>query len=187
MGSTETHLTTNGHVNGTEEGARLTILHLGDPIEYNHTLYSHLKFQFNIIRPDPSCLSRRAFKRHLQAKTWGNFSAIMRPYWNTGNEMARWDRELIELLPHSMKVMASAGAGYEWVDVDVLAEYGTCHPSRALGEWGELGNWKEIMCAVPPLDKRAVNDLQSRIIANACRMCRNTILQRRWRLYRIRC
>lgn len=50
--------------------------------------------------------------------------------------MARWDRELIELLPHSMKVMASAGAGYDWVDVDVLAEYGTCHPSRALGEWG---------------------------------------------------
>lgn len=50
--------------------------------------------------------------------------------------MARWDRELIELLPHSMKVMASAGAGYDWVDVDVLAEYGTSHPSRALGEWG---------------------------------------------------
>ena len=55
--------------------------------------------------------------------------------------MARWDRELIELLPHSMKVMASAGAGYDWVDVDVLAEYGTSHPSRALGEWGgwEIG------------------------------------------------
>ena len=50
--------------------------------------------------------------------------------------MRPWDRQLIELLPQSMKVMASAGAGYDWVDVNALAEYGTFHPSRALGEWG---------------------------------------------------
>jgi hypothetical protein len=52
--------------------------------------------------------------------------------------MRPWDRELIDLLPKSMKVMASAGAGYDWVDVEALAEKGTFHPSRALGEWGGL-------------------------------------------------
>ena len=40
--------------------------------------------------------------------------------------MDRWDRELIELLPTSMKVMASAGAGFDWVDTGVLAEFGMC-------------------------------------------------------------
>ena len=38
--------------------------------------------------------------------------------------MGRWDRELIELLPREVKVYASAGAGYDWVDTDVLAEHG---------------------------------------------------------------
>lgn len=40
--------------------------------------------------------------------------------------MGRWDRELIELLPKSMRVMASAGAGFDWVDTGVLAEFGMC-------------------------------------------------------------
>ncbi len=38
--------------------------------------------------------------------------------------MGRWDRELIELLPTTMRVMASAGAGFDWVDTGVLAEFG---------------------------------------------------------------
>ena len=40
--------------------------------------------------------------------------------------MGNWDRELIELLPTSMQVMASAGAGFDWVDTGALAEFGTC-------------------------------------------------------------
>ena len=40
--------------------------------------------------------------------------------------MGRWDRELIPLLPKSVKIMASAGAGYDWADVDVFAEHGMC-------------------------------------------------------------
>lgn len=40
--------------------------------------------------------------------------------------MGSWDRELIELLPTSMQVMASAGAGFDWVDTGVLAEFGMC-------------------------------------------------------------
>ena len=103
------------------------ILHLGDPIEYNHELHKRLDDQFHIIRPSASDLQRPNFLTHLKKKTWGEFVAIMRPFWNTGNEMKPWDKELIELLPKGVKVYASAGAGYDWVDTESLAEHGT-HP-----------------------------------------------------------
>lgn len=109
-----------------------TILHLGDPIEYNIELHKLLKSQFDIINPSASDLQRPAFLNHLRKRTWGDFVAIMRPFWNTGGEMGRWDRELISLLPKSVKVSASAGAGYDWVDTDILAEYGTFQASRLL-------------------------------------------------------
>ena len=38
--------------------------------------------------------------------------------------MGKWDRELIDLLPKGVKVSASAGAGYDWVDVGCLAAHG---------------------------------------------------------------
>lgn len=38
--------------------------------------------------------------------------------------MGKWDRELIELLPDTVKVYASAGAGFDWVDTEALAERG---------------------------------------------------------------
>lgn len=38
--------------------------------------------------------------------------------------MGNWDRELIELLPKAVKVYASAGAGFDWVDTEILAEHG---------------------------------------------------------------
>lgn len=60
----------------------------------------------------------------LREKKWGNFSAIFRPFWNTGGEMGRWDKELVPLIPGSCKIFASAGAGFDWADVDVLAASG---------------------------------------------------------------
>jgi hypothetical protein len=102
------------------------ILHLGDPIEYNHDIYQRLQSQFDIVHPAPADRQRPAFLRHLREKKWGDFHAIMRPFWNTGGEMGRWDRELIEQLPKSVKVYASAGAGFDWVDTDILAEFGKC-------------------------------------------------------------
>lgn len=100
------------------------VLHLGDDIAYNHKLYDRLRSQFHIVHPPLSDLQRPTFLSHLRNKTWGDFQAIMRPFWNTGGEMGRWDRELINLLPKGLKVYASAGAGYDWVDADVLAERG---------------------------------------------------------------
>ena len=101
-----------------------SILHLGDPIEHNLGFYEQLRSRFHIIRPPPEDLERSAFITHLKERTWGDFSAIMRPFWRSGNTMAPWDEELIKLLPESMRVMASAGAGYDWVDDRCLAEHG---------------------------------------------------------------
>ena len=103
---------------------RPTVLHLGGPIEHNHRLHERLRSQFDIRNPELADLERPAFIHHLKERTWGDFDAIMRPFWNTGGEMGKWDRELIELLPGSVKVYASAGAGYEWVDAGCLAEHG---------------------------------------------------------------
>lgn len=59
-----------------------------------------------------------------QEQRWGHFSAIFRPFWGTGGEMGRWDAELIGLLPESVKVFASAGAGFDWADTKLMGERG---------------------------------------------------------------
>lgn len=50
--------------------------------------------------------------------------------------MGNWDRELIELLPKAVKVYASAGAGFDWVDTEILAEHGE---SKTVGFAGKEG------------------------------------------------
>lgn len=72
---------------------RPTILHLGDDIRWNHDLYAELSQKFNIIRTLSTC--REAFKTALKKKTWGDFVAMYRPFWNTGGEMGNWDEELM--------------------------------------------------------------------------------------------
>ena len=143
MGSTTPPPSTNGvAVNGAGHSNMFTfnshsspspskpvILHLGAPITYNPDIYDRLDAQFEIIRPDPSDLERQPFIQHLKNKTWGKFSAIMKPFWSTGKEMHPWDQELINWLPDSMKIMAGAGAGFDWVDTNALAARGTYHGS----------------------------------------------------------
>ncbi|KAL4778484.1 hypothetical protein BJX76DRAFT_366235 [Aspergillus varians] len=112
------------------------VLHLGGPIKYNHAIYKRFASQFDIIQPSPSELHRDEFITALKQHRWGEFHAIFRPFWNTGGEMGRWDRELIPLLPKSVRIMASAGAGYDWADVDVFAEHGIiyCNGAAASSE-----------------------------------------------------
>lgn len=38
--------------------------------------------------------------------------------------MGNWDAELVDLLPESVKVFASAGAGFDWADTKLLGERG---------------------------------------------------------------
>ncbi|KAG9677836.1 glyoxylate/hydroxypyruvate reductase, partial [Aureobasidium melanogenum] len=108
-----------------------SILHLGDPCRWHADLYKKLETHFTIIRPSAEERERTAFLAGLKEKRWGNFVAIMRPFWNTGGEMGRIDRELISLLPDSVKVYASAGAGFDWVDTDILAEKGIIYCNGA--------------------------------------------------------
>ncbi|KAF1931092.1 uncharacterized protein M421DRAFT_99015 [Didymella exigua CBS 183.55] len=111
-----------------------TILHLGDDIRWNHDLYARLSQKFTIVRTHS--LPRAAFKRGLQDRTWGDFVAMYRPFWNTGGEMGNWDDELIALLPASCKLFASAGAGYDWVDTRLLGTRGItyCNAASACSE-----------------------------------------------------
>lgn len=100
------------------------ILHIGDPIKYNLEEYQRFSTQFTIIRPTVQERQRPEFISALKEKRWGDFSAIYRPFWNTGGEMGKWDDELIPLLPNSVQIFASAGAGYDWADTELLAKRG---------------------------------------------------------------
>ncbi|KAF1809081.1 hypothetical protein P152DRAFT_175630 [Eremomyces bilateralis CBS 781.70] len=105
------------------------ILHLGDDIKWNHDLYQKLQERFEIRRSYK--MDRGAFIKALKTKKFGNFVAIYRPFWNTGGEMGKWDRELISLLPNSCKISASAGAGFDWVDTKVMADHGIVYCNAA--------------------------------------------------------
>lgn len=115
-----------------------SILHLGDPCRWHADLYKKLETHFTIIRPSAEERERSAFLAALREKRWGNFEAIMRPFWNTGGEMGRIDRELISLLPDSVKVYASAGAGFDWVDTDILADKGDSIPYTLLADVNDV-------------------------------------------------
>ncbi|KAL8998712.1 MAG: hypothetical protein Q9169_002267 [Polycauliona sp. 2 TL-2023] len=123
---------------------RARILFLGDDITYNPEIYQRLDSHFDIVHPAPADLQRPAFLQHLRDGSWGRFQAIMRPSWHTGGEMGNWDKELIELLPPGLKVYASAGAGYDWVDVFCLARHGImyCNGAGASTEAvGDMALW----------------------------------------------
>lgn len=172
-----------------------TILHLGDPIAYNEDLHACLQSQFTIISPSFSSRTRPEFIQHLKQKTWGDFSAIMRPFWNTGGEMGRWNRELIELLPSSMQIMASAGAGFDWVDVDLLGEYGKLVRTVRTIQLGyqctqPSGRTYASNCGAKkkPLKNRGLQMCTRHRISHFVlmnRLSRHYLHQRRRRLYRI--
>jgi hypothetical protein len=110
--------------NQTTTMSKPIVLHIGDPIVYNPEIYAKFSDQFTVIRPSLEERQRPAFLQALKDRKWGDFQAVFRPFWNTGGEMGRWDAEMIPLLPKSMKLFASAGAGYDWADVDLLANEG---------------------------------------------------------------
>lgn len=112
------------------------VLHLGDPIEFNPDILAELNSKFTVIRPSVEERQRPAWLQALRDRKWGDFQAVFRPFWNSGGEMGRWDAEMVPLLPSSMRLFASAGAGYDWADVDLLAERGIlyCNGASASSE-----------------------------------------------------
>lgn len=108
------------------------VLHIGDPIKYNPDTYVEFSTAFRVIRPSAEERERSAFIQALLERRWGDFQAIFRPFWGTGGEMGRWDAELIDLLPNSVKVFASAGAGFDWADTRLLGEKGIIYCNSGL-------------------------------------------------------
>ena len=113
----------------TSPAAKPVVLHIGDPVKYNIHTYSQLSTLFTIVRPSADERQRPEFIRALTEKRWGDFHAIFRPFWSTGGEMGMWDGELISLLPKTVRVFASAGAGFDWADTKLLGEHGKCPAS----------------------------------------------------------
>ncbi|RJE22367.1 hypothetical protein PHISCL_05309 [Aspergillus sclerotialis] len=106
------------------------VLHLGEPIKFNHDFYNKefLK-RFEVVRND--ALDRPSFIAALKEKRYGDFSAIFRPHFQSGGEMGQWDGELISLLPPSVHIFASAGAGFNWADVEALGRRGIWYANGA--------------------------------------------------------
>ncbi|KAK7993978.1 hypothetical protein PG989_007359 [Apiospora arundinis] len=94
--------------------------------------YAALSASFTVIRPPAAERSRPQFLQALRERRWGDFDAVLRPFWGTGGEMGRWDAELVELLPASLRVFASAGAGFDWADVELLGERGIVYCNGGL-------------------------------------------------------
>ncbi|EAQ86231.1 hypothetical protein CHGG_07484 [Chaetomium globosum CBS 148.51] len=111
---------------------RPVVLHIGDPIKYNPGTYAEFSAEFEVIRPSAAERERSEFIVALKERRWGDFSAIFRPFWGTGGEMGRWDAEVISLLPNTVKVFASAGAGFDWADTELLGEKGIIYCNSGL-------------------------------------------------------
>ncbi|GAW19352.1 hypothetical protein ANO14919_088380 [Xylariales sp. No.14919] len=113
-------------------GPRPVVLHIGDPVKYNPETYAEFSALFDVVRPSAEERARPAFIAALRDGRWGNFVAVFRPFWGTGGEMGNWDAELIDLLPDSVRVFASAGSGFDWADVKLLAEKGIIYCNSGL-------------------------------------------------------
>ncbi|KAI1505718.1 hypothetical protein F5X99DRAFT_404754 [Biscogniauxia marginata] len=113
-------------------GSKPIVLHIGDPVRYNLELYSAFSTQFDVVRPTAAERERSAFIAALREGRWGRFAAIFRPFWGTGGEMGQWDTELVDLLPDSVRVFASAGAGFDWADTKLLGERGIIYCNSGL-------------------------------------------------------
>ncbi|KAF0641863.1 hypothetical protein FPSE5266_07106 [Fusarium pseudograminearum] len=108
------------------------VLHIGDPVKYNPETFLRFSIQCEIVRPSAEERQRPELIKALKDKRWGDFDAIFRPFWSTGGEMGKWDAELINLLPESVKVFASAGAGFDWADTKLLGERGIIYCNSGL-------------------------------------------------------
>ncbi|KAJ5084187.1 hypothetical protein NUU61_008766 [Penicillium alfredii] len=98
------------------------VLHLGDAIKYNHEFYNkEFLSRFDVIQATEA--DREGFIQALKLKKYGEFSALFRPHFQTGGFMGHWNTELISHLPSSVRIFASAGAGFNWADVDALGQH----------------------------------------------------------------
>ncbi len=113
---------------------RPLILHLGEPIlssitnpNSNASPYQELTAGYQVLHPPAQDRQRARLLQALRDRTWGDFVAVIRPSRDASGdgEMGDWDAELVDSLPASVRVVASAAPGGEGVDVRRLKERGT--------------------------------------------------------------
>ncbi|KAF4120639.1 Phosphoglycerate dehydrogenase or related dehydrogenase [Geosmithia morbida] len=104
--------------------SKARVLQIGDAVPYNPAEVSKFRKEFDVIYISPAERRRDQFKTALQQGTWGDFHAIFQPSLHSGYEMGEWDAELINLLPKSVRVFASAGTDYNAIDIRQLAQHG---------------------------------------------------------------
>ena len=90
----------------------------------NEAAVERFKAAFNVIQLPKEELERNSFIASLKSGKWGNFDAIIRPIVASGAETEPWNDEIVSALPKSLKVYASVGAGYEWMDIPLLTQRG---------------------------------------------------------------
>jgi lactate dehydrogenase-like 2-hydroxyacid dehydrogenase len=116
----------------SQHSSKPIVLHIGDPIKYHPDVYATFSQKFTVIRPSLAERSRPEFIAALKSHKWGDFAAIFRPFWGSGGEMGKWDAELIDLLPPSVRVFAAAGAGFDWADTQLLGDRGILYCNSGL-------------------------------------------------------
>lgn len=104
---------------------KFRVLLLGHKPYHNAETVDRLYRTCEVIETSKSERERPNFLENLRTQKWGDFDAILRPFWYEGDEMEPFDGELISLLPRSLKVHSSCGAGYDWMDIPLYTEKGT--------------------------------------------------------------
>ncbi|GAA5868591.1 hypothetical protein JCM8547_003197 [Rhodosporidiobolus lusitaniae] len=113
--------------------SRPRVLLLGEAPIYQLDLWKAFQQKFDVVSADLS--SRDGFIEALNNETYGSFSAIIKPAVESGNGANPWNSELISHLPSSVKVFASAGAGFDYLSVPALNDCGIAFAnSRGAGD-----------------------------------------------------
>jgi len=91
---------------------------------HNKDLIEKFKSSFEVIPVSTSDLQRDTFIANLKSGKWGDFNAIIRPVVYEGAATEPWNEDIVSILPKSLQIYASVGAGYDWMDIPLLTERG---------------------------------------------------------------
>ena len=104
--------------------AKKRVLSLGHVPEHNPETVKEFYNTFEVIATTKEERERFAFLEGLRTRKWGDFDAILRCFWYEGDEMEPFNTELVSLLPDSLKIHSSCGAGYDWMDIPAYTKRG---------------------------------------------------------------
>ncbi|OQU95778.1 D-isomer specific 2-hydroxyacid dehydrogenase, NAD binding domain-containing protein [Cladophialophora immunda] len=104
--------------------AKKRVLSLGHVPVHNAETVAQFYDTFDVISTTKEERERSAFLEGLRTRKWGEFDAILRCFWYEGDEMEPFDSELVPLLPSSLQIHSSCGAGYDWMDIPAYTERG---------------------------------------------------------------